>query len=146
MDIIQLAGSLIAILLLALLAWRLFPVQSKMDIDRVKRNIRRYCPDLSEDIANNARIFISSCGQAAIADLKTNNGIVVLRQTGDRIAVRRFGSETNMRVTQKNNSLRIDIHDFTMPAFMVDLDDNNKTELMQILEAYCTRNGATAHA
>lgn len=146
MDLIQLAGSLIAILVLALLAWKLFPNNSKIDKDRAARNIKRYCPDIGDSDISNAHFFISTCGQTAFVSLPKQCGIVILRQTGDRIAVRHFGTEINMHVSEKNDGVRININDFTMPAITLRLNENDKAVLLSTLETQKTTAGAHTHA
>lgn len=146
MDLIQIGGSLIAIMVLALIAGRLFPVKGELTRERVLRNVRRFCPDIEFE-AISAKLFIGAKGDAAVLLFPDPcDGIAVATALGDRVVVRHLDDLSKITASGIKGSLALDTHDFTQPAIVIDLPKDQLSDLMALLAAEQDHPGGPVHA
>ena len=147
MPLIQFAGSLIAVALLAWIASRLFHNPSKLTVDRVVRNTARYCPHI--DLTTTApSVFISESGDTAVLMFPNRpDGIALLTALGDRVVVRQITDYQQINVVKKTNTgLLLDIGDFTQPKIKMLLPDSECQSLLEALENRSPDQTEPAHA
>lgn len=135
MPLLQFIGSLIAVIIVAWLASRLFRNPEKLTVDRVIRNTARYCPHL--DIEAPATIIISETGDSAAVILP--NEIALLTTLGDRVVVREITPAAKIEATKTNAGLLIDIDDFTLPKIKMRLKDSACKSVLEEIQR-CSRS------
>ncbi|WP_262695333.1 hypothetical protein [Kordiimonas aquimaris] len=132
MDVMQLAGSLIAILLVAYLAKYLFPNATPLTTERAIRNLKRYCPEIPDLHIENAHYFISETDDSAIALIPDDFGIAVLKQMGDRITVRHFDNISELSVEKTSDSVRVVMDDFTLASVKLKLTAEQIASILSV--------------
>jgi len=141
MDLGLTLGSLVAIVILAFLASKMFPNRGRLDDDRVSRNLMRYEPDA--DIGD---IFIDATGKFALVALKSpaeNLGLV--RLLGDR-AVCRLLTDADIRSVFKDHArITLVLNDFTQPEITLTMSNDTLKSVADLLEAF-TNKLESAHA
>ncbi|WP_417448797.1 hypothetical protein [Kordiimonas sp.] len=112
MDPVQILGSLAAILLLAFIAMRMFPVKAPLDDGKVTRNLQRYEPD-----AKISEIYLTEDGKAALIQLQAPaNALGLTVQLGDRVVCRVITGQDIKRADISHGKLVIHFDDYTQPA------------------------------
>lgn len=132
MEIMQLAGSLIAILLVAYLVKFLFPNATTLTTERAIRNLKRYCPDVPDQNIENAHYFISEMGDAGIAVMPGNLSVAVLKQMGDRISVRYFEKTSEISIKNTDNHVHVIMDDFTLASVKLKLSKEQITSILSL--------------
>lgn len=146
MDLIQISGSLIAIMVLALIAARLFPVKGGLTRERVLSNVTRFCPDIEFEVLA-AKVFVSAKGDAAVLVFPSpSDGIAIATALGDRVVVRHINDLSKVAVSRTKNSLALDTHDFTQPTIAIDLPEDQLSDLTALLTAEQGCPGDPLHA
>jgi hypothetical protein len=131
MDPILLFGSLAAILVMAFVAARMFPVKNLLDDGRVRRNITRYEPD-----AVVTDIYIANDGKAALAKLEAPADSVGLAvQLGDRVVCRILHAADITRVEKRDAKLVIHFDDFTQPSVSLLFDETTLPKAHELVSA-----------
>lgn len=105
----QLALSLVAIFLLALLAKIYWPKPWTLDKDRVKRAFER-----SDYGVNIREICLDASNTAALAQLEEPDAIGYAFSFGDRVTCRRLTADDIKSIHHKDNHLNITFNDYTL--------------------------------
>lgn len=146
MDPVELAGSLIAIFVLAFIASRLFPTRPILSNKRVLRNVARFCPDLADNLEQ-ADIFIGNKGAAAVLFFPDeNNGFALVTAFGDRVVVRHLTNADDLAVKSASNGLVLSTHDYTQPEIRLALDTHQASALAERLSSSNQSRRTPAHA
>ena len=146
MDLIQVGGSLISIIILALITTKLFPNNSRLNADRVVRNVKRYCPDI-EFVADDAQIFLSTDEMSAVLLFPDNNdGFALATAFGDRVVIRHVPSTDEFTVKTLPDGLSISLDDFTQPSVKLVLDEPTREALHAVLSSPIPAEGGAVHA
>jgi len=146
MSFIQFFGSLIAVTIVALIAARLFPSKSKLTNERVINNTKRYCPhiDLGPETPT---IFISKHGDTAVLIFPNHHeGVALATALGDRVVIREIGDTSQLRITETNTGLLVDMDDFTQPTLKIELPLEDRQSLLAVLRNQMTNQPEPAHA
>ena len=137
MDWLQLLSSLIAILLLALWAAKLFPVAEGLTEERVRKAYKRYAPDSDPDT-----LIISKNGKASLLSIVENScEIGVITQLGDRQVCRTLTPATDFNWSIDSNTLCIRHGDFTQPAIKLELEPEELELARKILVKFEEKSG-----
>ncbi len=146
MDLVQIGGSLIAIIVLAVIAARLFPVKGGLTRERVLRNVRRFCPDIEFEVVS-AKVFIGTKGEAAVLLFPDpHDGVAVATALGDRVVVRHIEDLSTITASRNKSGLTVDTHDFTQPTVALDLPEEQVSDLMALLTTEQSISGGPLHA
>lgn len=146
MDLIQVGGSLIAIIILALITAKLFPNTSRLTPDRIVRNVKRYCPDILFD-PSDVQVFLGEDDMSAVLVFPNRkDGIALATALGDRVVVRHIPTVSELTVTPIADGLSISIGDFTQPSVKLILDDTSRETLGNALSSPVAVNEGPAHA
>ncbi len=141
MDLGLTLGSLVAIIILALLASKMFPNKGRLDADRVKRNLKRYAPE-----AKISDIMIDSTGKVAIAALKAPDGSFgFARLLGDRVVCRLLTSADIRKVYKDHARITLVFNDFTQPEITLTMAADTLPKAVALLDSF-TSQQETAHA
>ena len=131
MDPIQIIGSLVAIMVVAFMASRMFPVRTMLDEGRVRRNLERYEPS-----ARFSDILISSDGTVALAALNSpadSLGLAV--QMGDRVVCRILTKADIRAFVANTGRVHVKFNDFTQPTLTLVLDTATEKKALALLGA-----------
>lgn len=146
MDLVQIGGSLFAIVVLALIARWLFPSKAELNEDRIARNVARYCPETNLDVKTD-RIFLSEDKKNAVFVFGNPRfGIATTTALGDRVVVRHFPDVGQANFRFENGNLSLNSDDFTQPTFIVTLDPAKVAELLSALEVTPNKDTTHVHA
>ena len=146
MDLIQVGGSLLSIILIAWLTSKLFPNNSRLTVDRIERNIRRYCPDISFTQAD-IQVFLGTDEMSAVVLFDNGeDGIATTTALGDRVVVRHIPSRDELVVNETAGGLTITTGDFTQPSIKLLLDDEARDRLQLALTTSVAPERNPAHA
>lgn len=146
MDIVQIGGSLFAIVVLALIAKWLFPTKAELTEERIVRNVARYCPE-TELEANTDRHFISQDKKHAVFVFGNRDfGIATATALGDRVVVRHFPDIRQLSFHSQNGALHLKSDDFTQPSFSVTLAPALESELLSMINMTSEKDAKRAHA
>jgi|GEM_PF-1507724 len=142
MDLGLTLGSLVAIIILALVAARMFPTsKQRLDADRVTRNLKRYAPD-----ANIADIMIDSTGKVAITRLNApKDSFGLARLLGDRVVCRLLTSADIRKVYKDHARITLVFNDFTQPEITLTMSADRLPNATALLDSF-TSHEETAHA
>lgn len=144
MDFVQIAGSLIAILLLGLMARWLFPKPEKLTEERVVRNVARFCPDIPFD-STQAKLILGDKGKSAVlAFPRQADGLALVTAFGDRVVVRHIPNLAELDVQETGTGIKIATHDFTQPSIKLALGDEAKQAALDLFNRYSNRESAHA--
>ncbi|WP_417463780.1 hypothetical protein [Kordiimonas sp.] len=142
MDPVQVFGSLAAIIVTALIAWRMFPARTPLDDGIVKRNLARYAPD-----AHIAAIYLSRDKKAAVASLTSPASSIGLAvRMGDRVVCRILQATDIKSVQVSGETLFLTFDDFTQPNIKLEFSPAALTEVLPLFDALTTVNGELTHA
>ncbi|MEX0299260.1 MAG: hypothetical protein AB3N28_09330 [Kordiimonas sp.] len=142
MDWLQLSSSLVAIVLLALVAGKMFPVPSGLTADRIRKNYMRYAP---ESAPGNPIISINK--QVSIlpmADSSSEIGLVT--QLGDRVVCRTLTKATEISWETKNDTLIVNHGDFTQPSVKLNLPPEMLHQAVALLSKHTAQNKRNSDA
>lgn len=146
MDLIQIAGSLTAILVLSVIASWLFPNRGKLSNDRLLRNIKRYCPDAVFD-DNELNIFTDEKAASAVVVFpRGEDGIALVTALGDRVVVRQVIDPKALKIIPGRKGISVSDGDFTQPQIKFVIGDAEKENLIAILTGGAEPAGNHAHA
>lgn len=141
MDLGLTLGSLVAIIILALLAAKMFPNTGRLDADRVMRNLKRYAPEA--DIGD---IMVDATGKVAIAALNAPVGSFGLaRLLGDRVVCRLLTSADIRKVYKDHARMTLVFNDFTQPEITLTMPADTLPKAVKLLDSF-TSQQETAHA
>lgn len=142
MDPVQVFGSLAAIIVTALIAWRMFPARTPLDDGIVKRNLARYAPG-----AHIAAIYLSRDKKAAVASLTSPSSSVGLAvRMGDRVVCRILQAADIKRIQVTDETLFLVFDDFTQPNIKLEFEPALLAEVAPLFDALTTVNGELTHA
>ncbi len=146
MDIVQIGGSLFAIVVLALIAKWLFPTKAELTEERIVRNVARYCPETEFD-ASTDRVFVSEDKKHAVFVFGNPDfGIATASALGDRVVVRHYPDLSQISFHSKNGELNLISDDFTQPSFSVTLEQAPESELLSMINMTSKKEAKHAHA
>lgn len=146
MDLVQIGGSLVSIVILALLAWWLFPSKAELTKERVTRNVARYCAD-AELNAESDQIYLGKDKKNAILVFHKNRfGIATATALGDRVVVRHFPNLAAVNFRFENGKLSLKSDDFTQPSFIITLDPAEISSLLSAVNVTPQKEANHAHA
>lgn len=141
MDIIQLSGSFIAILLLTgLVAW-LFPVRLTRVADDFKREFMRYAPDLEPHA-----ILVTEDGKSAlILPVQANTSwLATVTSLGDKLVCRVFSNTSGLSYQQNGATFLLQPHDITCPPITLTLSTADAKVAAASLAALAPQGNANA--
>ncbi|NVJ71210.1 MAG: hypothetical protein HWE08_12690 [Alphaproteobacteria bacterium] len=141
MDLGLTLGSLLAITILALIAAKLFPVSSGLDEGRVKRNLKRYEPDLEF-----GKTYVATGGKIALAEIINRPDVIGLTHLlGDRVVCRILTASDIKRVHRGRAKLAIELNDFTQPEISMVFPTDVAADAENLLNSI-SKPAETAHA
>lgn len=130
MDPVQVLGSFAAIVITALLAWRMFPARTPLNDQIVRRNIARYAPE-----ARIASTFLSKNAKAAVASLTSPAlGVGLAVRLGDRVVCRILQAADIKNVRTSGDTLVLTFDDFTQPSIKLDFDPSTLAEVSALFD------------
>jgi hypothetical protein len=133
MDFVSLLGSLISIAILTFIAWRLFPTTPVLSIERVRRNIARFSPEIEPKSLETMEIFLSDEKKAAICLFPDHpDWIAITKAQGDRVVVRFYPDRNNLTVQDQGHKVVIRQSDFTFPPIAVIMAPEAKNKILNI--------------
>ncbi|WP_417460845.1 hypothetical protein [Kordiimonas sp.] len=142
MDPVQVLGSLIAIIVTAFLAWRMFPARTPLDDQIVRRNLARYAPE-----AHVASVFLSKNAKAAVASLTSPASSVGLAvRLGDRVVCRILQPNDIKNVRPSGDALLLVFDDFTQPNIKLEFDTATLAEVSLLFDELTSNNEELTHA
>ncbi|WP_417456954.1 hypothetical protein [Kordiimonas sp.] len=142
MDPVQVFGSLAAIIVTALIAWRMFPARTPLDDGIVRRNLARYAPD-----ARIASVYLSKNAKAAVASLTSPASSIGLAvRMGDRVVCRILQAADIKSVQVTGETLFLVFDDFTQPNIKLEFEPAVLAEAAPLFDALTTVNGELTHA
>lgn len=118
-QLLQLALSLVAIFLLALLAKTYWPKTDALDCERVKRAF-----DRSDYKIKIQKIWVDTQKSAALVQLDDNKNIGYAFTFGDRVTCRSLTVDDIKSVQHKENRLEIKFRDYTLNTLVFDFSDS----------------------
>lgn len=122
-QIFQLALSLVAIVLLALLAKIYWPKPWTLDKDRVRRAF-----DRSDYDVNIREICLDTSNTAALAKLDDTDAIGYAFAFGDRVTCRRLTTDDIKSIHSKENHIDIKFSDYTLNSRDFDFADSARCQ------------------
>lgn len=141
MDLGLTLGSLVAIIILALLAAKMFPNKGRLDADRVARNLMRYAP--AADISD---IMVDATGKVAVAALNAPaDSLGLARLLGDRVVCRLLTSADIRKVYKDHARLTLVFNDFTQPEITLSMPLDTLPKTVKLLDRL-TSQQETANA
>lgn len=141
MDILQILGSFIAILLLTGLVYVLFPENHPFTEDIVRREAKRYEPDLVF-----TQLMLSSNTHAAIMLTDDPSGtILIISGLGDGLVCRKLEKGANITWALTGEKLLLDMHDFTCPAVTFNLKSADMETVVQAFKALAANSDKEAN-
>ncbi|WP_286831169.1 MULTISPECIES: hypothetical protein [Kordiimonas] len=139
MDLGLTLGSLVAIIVLALLTAKLFPNTGRLDADRVARNIVRYAPE-----AQVADVMVDATGKVALAALDAPADCFGLaRLLGDRVVCRLLTSADIRKVYKDHARITLVLNDFTQPEITLTMPAATLAQATKLLDGFANREEAT---
>lgn len=146
MSFMQFIGSLIAVIIVALIAARLFPTKSKLTKERVINNVIRYCPHVDFTSAS-PLVYLSENHATAVALFPDHgDGFAIASALGDRVVVREIPDTNMVTVTETENGLSFDLGDFTQPTIEMLLSADQRRSLISQLTSLQSKKPEPAHA
>ncbi len=146
MDLIQMGGSLVAIIILSLVTAKLFPNSSRLTPERIIRNVKRYCPDAvfaEEDV----QLFVSEDSMSGVLVFPDNcDGIAIATALGDRVVVRHEPRVDKLSIEVNPDSIVILTDDFTQPSVSLKMEEAAADHMMDSIMRLNTQNKGLAHA
>ncbi len=132
MDWLQLSSSLVAIVLLAWAAGKMFPAPSGLTPDRIRKNYKRYAPE-----ACPGNPIISNDKQSSLLPMANNSSdIGLVTQLGDRVVCRTLSSGAHIDWKTYGETLKIRHGDFTQPAVALILSPDMLQEAVTLLSKF----------
>ncbi len=142
MDWIQLLSSLIAIVLLAWGATKLFPTSEGLTVDRILKNYARFAP-----ASNVGKPIISNNQKAALLPMQgQTDEIGIVTQLGDRLVCRTLTTRSAVKWKVSGDCLVIEHGDFTQPSVTLPLSPSNIKLATEILSKFDALSKRTNHA
>jgi len=128
MDPIQLIGSFVAIVLLAVVARWLFPAPKALTANMVTEDFARYAPDSTLQAP-----ILSKNGTAAIVPLSGTSEFGLVTLLGDQPVCRLVGSADHPSLAISGETVTLKTHDFTQPVARLILDAADQSKLEQLV-------------
>lgn len=141
MDILQILGSFIAILLLTGLVYFLFPQKHMFTEDTVRKEAKRYEPEL----AFTQLILSRNIPTAILLTKEPADTALIVTGLGDGLVCRKLERGANIKWAVTGEKLRLDMHDFTCPAIIFDLKSADIETATQAFEALATYSDKEAN-
>lgn len=136
MDPVQLIVSFVAIVLLAGLAFKLFPDKDVLTLASAREDYARYNPDAALGEA-----LLGLDHKAALFPMDTELGIVT--KLGDQLVCRTLHTGEIANYQVQGDTIFIVCKDFTLPAFTIRLGASDMSKAETLLAAYSTPTGAS---
>jgi len=138
LDLITTLGSLAAILILGLLAGKMFPVKIMLNDERVRRNMARYAPE-----AIVSEVLVGNDGRSAIVLLTAPDQCFgLVRQMGDRIVCRLVSAAEAVAVLPEHAKLTLVFDDFTQPEVKLLLDGDAQARALAAVKTVTSKSEA----
>lgn len=133
MDFVSLLGSLIAIVMLALAAWKMFPATEPLSPERIRRNIARYSPEIEAKALDTMDILLSNDKKSAICLFADHpEWVAITKALGDRVVVRFYQDRNSLSIEDHGDAVIIGQSDFTFPRFTVMIAEETKKKLLKL--------------
>jgi hypothetical protein len=141
MDPLQLIGSLIAIVLLALVAGKLFPAPKAITPEQASDDYKRYAPDVGYEAP-----IMAKDGKAALIPAPDGNSLGLVTLLGDQPVCRTITAADRPMLSRINGTLKLTSHDFTHPATLLALDIEAEKQVEALVAALTPEIKEANHA